>query len=435
MSAPENRVTWLSDSTVHDLIQRFPLPIALVDDAGEILIINECFERSYGSEALGSAPLRDLIKRPIPDWKSVRLRTRAHGKVDVQAQVLRVQRNPMLIINDAADPGLLRELDQLHRQVMALERLSATDFLTGAWNRAHLDRMIAAELDRSTRFKQPVSVVLFDIDHFKHINDTYGHPAGDSVLREIVQVVRGAIRSIDLLYRWGGEEFLALASATGYRQGAVLAEKLRCTVEQHRFAGVGSVTISVGVAEHLVGESAEDWFRRADEMLYQAKENARNRVCVDRRGSSDAWAAESGPAALRLVWQEAYECGEPRIDREHERLFELANALLDVSFSADSSSQAFDAALEELMASIAQHFADEESLLAERGYHDLELHRRLHARLLSRVEELKVSIAVGKSRLGTLVEFLANTLIAQHLFRADRQYFPLFRKQTALSEI
>jgi diguanylate cyclase (GGDEF)-like protein/hemerythrin-like metal-binding protein len=431
MNAPENRVTWLADSTVHDLIRRFSLPIALLDDAGEVLILNESFERSYGSEALGSAPLRKLIRSPIPDWQPVRLRSRSRGKVDVKAQVLRVQRNPMLIINDAADPGLLRELDQLHGQVMELERLSATDFLTGAWNRAHLDRVIASELDRSIRFKQPVSLILFDIDHFKHINDTYGHPAGDSVLREIVQVVRGSIRSIDTLYRWGGEEFVAVASATGYRQGAVLAEKLRRKVEEHRFAGVGSVTVSVGVAEHLVGESAENWFRRADEMLYQAKETARNRVCVDRRGSSDAWVAETSPAALRLVWLEGYECGEPRIDSEHRRLFELGNALLDASFSADSSPQDFNAALGELMACIVRHFAEEEELLAERGYEDLELHRQLHARLLSRVEELKVSITAGKTRLGSLVEFLANTLIAQHLFRADRQYFPLFQKPSA----
>jgi hemerythrin-like metal-binding protein len=166
-------------------------------------------------------------------------------------------------------------------------------------------------------------------------------------------------------------------------------------------------------------------------MLYRAKRGARNSVCVDRRGSSDIWLAESGPSALRLIWQEAYECGEPRIDREHRRLFELANALLDASFDIGSSPEAFNAVLEKLMRCISEHFAEEEALLAQHGYNDLERHRQLHARLLSRVEELRASIAAGKTRFGDLVEFLANTLIAQHLFRADRQYFPLFQKPVA----
>ncbi|HLJ20084.1 MAG TPA: diguanylate cyclase, partial [Stellaceae bacterium] len=327
--------------------------------------------------------------------------------------------------------GLLRELDHLHEKISELERLSSTDPLTGAWNRAHLDRVVATELDRSLRFKQPVTFILLDIDHFKQINDTHGHQAGDGVLCELVRVIGRAIRSIDTVYRWGGEEFVVVASATGYRQGAALAEKVRCRVEQHGFAGVGSVTVSVGVAEHVAGESAEIWFRRADEMLYRAKRGARNSVCVDRRGSSDIWVAASGRSALRLIWQEAYECGEPRIDCEHRRFFELANALLDASFDIDSSPEAIKAALENLILCISEHFTEEEALLAQHGYKDLERHRQLHARLLTRIEELRASIAAGKTRFGDLVEFLANTVIARHLFIADRQYFPLFQKSVA----
>src|ERR1019366_8731192 len=123
-------------------------------------------------------------------------------------------------------------------------------------------------------------------------HDTYGHQAGDCVLRELVQVIGTTIRSIDAVFRWGGEEFVVLASLTGYRDSATLAEKLRAKVEQHRFASVGPVTISLGVAEHIAGETAEIWFHRVDEALYRAKDDGRNRVCVDERGSSDIWAAE-----------------------------------------------------------------------------------------------------------------------------------------------
>ena len=210
--------------------------------------------------------------------------------------------------------------------------------------------MVASELDRSIRSRQPVSLILLDIDHFKRFNDTYGHQAGDAVLCELVQVIGTAMRSVDTLFRWGGEEFVVLASSTGYRGGATLAEKVRSKVEQHRFAIVGGVTISLGVAEHVATESAEIWFRRVDEALYRAKNGGRNRVCVDQRGSSDLWAAKSGPSVIRLVWQEPYECGEPTIDREHRELFELANVLLDASFKSKSSPEAFSAALEKLLA-------------------------------------------------------------------------------------
>lgn len=431
MNMPKNAIPWLADATVHDLIQRFPLPIALLDEAGAALLMNDRFERTFGSKALDSASLQEMIRGSVPGWQTVRVPGRQQGEIEVNAQVLRVEDNPVLILDDTTDPNMQREMNQLRAQIADLERLSSTDRLTGAWNRAHLDRVVAAELDRSMRSRQPVSLILLDIDHFKRVNDTLGHLAGDSVLCELVKVIGAAIRSVDTLFRWGGEEFVVLATATGYRAGATLAENIRAKVAQHRFTGVGSVTISLGVAEHIATESTEIWFRRVDEALYRAKEGGRNRVCVDERGSSDIWAAESGPSVIRLVWQEAYECGEPTIDREHRELFELANELLDASFTEDSSLQAFSTALEKLLAHIVRHFADEEDLLAQHGYADLEAHRAAHAGLLARAGELKASAAAGKATLGDLVNFLANTVVAQHLFKVDREYYPLFKKQSA----
>ena len=426
MNVPENDIAWLTDPAVRDLIQRFPLSIALLDAAGGALVLNDHFERGYGSEALDSASLQALMREPVSGWRTVRMPARGLGEVEVKAQLLRIQGHAMLIFDDATDPRLLLQLEQLHGQITELERISSTDRLTGAWNRAHLDRVIAAELDRSIRFRQSVSLILFDVDHFKRVNDTYGHQTGDSVLCELVQVIGTSIRSVDALFRWGGEEFVVLASSTGHRSAAKLAEKLRAGVEQHRFARVGLVTLSLGVAEHIATESTEIWFRRADDALYRAKSAGRNCVRVDQRGSSDAWAAENGASVIHLAWQEAYECGEPTIDREHRELFELANALLDASFKSESSPQTFSAALETLLTHIARHFVAEEALLAKHGYQHLEAHRLAHAGLLARAGELKASVAAGRSTFGDLVEFLANTVVAQHLFKADREFYPLF---------
>jgi len=203
---------------------------------------------------------------------------------------------------------------------------------------------------------------------------------------------------------------------------------LRSVVEKHAFAAVGPVTIGIGVAEHMASDSMASWFRRVDEALYRAKNEGRNRVCVDRHGSSDLWAAQGGASVLRLVWQEGYECGEPTIDRQHRELFSLANALLGAVSGPLPTPQASTAALDTFLEHVARHFSDEEALLAEHRYADLEAHRRAHAGLLARAAELKAAFEAGTSTLGDLVDFLANSVVAQHLFKADREYFPLFRK-------
>ena len=99
----------------------------------------------------------------------------------------------MLVLDEATDPGLLVQLDQLHQKITELEKRSSIDSLTGAWNRTHFDRVTVSELDRSLRFRQPVSLVMIDIDHFKRVNDTCGHRGGDTVLCELVQVIGAVI--------------------------------------------------------------------------------------------------------------------------------------------------------------------------------------------------------------------------------------------------
>jgi len=422
-------IEWLANPIVEDLIQRFPLPIALMSNSGGAVVLNNQFEKTFGRDGFDSALRQTLKRESDPGWRTVHLHDRKRGEIDVEAQVLRLLGDSMLILNDAADSTLLRQLEQLRGRVTELERRSSTDPLTRLWNRAHLDRVVRAELDRSMKYQQPVSLILLDIDHFKVVNDNFGHPAGDSVLCELAEVIAGAVRSIDTLFRWGGEEFVVMAASTGYRGAAALAERIRTEIERHHFAGVGSVTISLGVAEHMAPESADIWFNRVDVELYRAKKYGRNRVCVDRQGSSDVWATQS-LSVIRLVWQEAYECGQPKIDSQHRELFELANVLLDASFKAESEPAALGEALDDLLAHIVQHFADEEELLQQHHYDDFVLHQRAHRQLLRRAERLKNAVAAGETTLGNLVEFLANSVVAQHLFKADRDYFPLFEKET-----
>ncbi|WP_254956737.1 MULTISPECIES: GGDEF domain-containing protein [unclassified Cyanobium] len=163
----------------------------------------------------------------------------------------------------------------------ALERLASTDGLTGLWNRRELDERVRREIDRADRYGDDLSLVLYDIDHFKTINDRFGHPAGDRVLVELGRRLRSQLRESDGLGRWGGEEFLVLMPHSSGEEARRLAEKLRRLVAETPVEDVGTVTASFGVAQRRPQEPAEAWFRRVDGALYRAKQAGRNRVELD----------------------------------------------------------------------------------------------------------------------------------------------------------
>jgi two-component system cell cycle response regulator len=161
-------------------------------------------------------------------------------------------------------------------------RVQAThDPLTGLWNRAAILDILRRELARSKRERSPVSVVIADVDHFKHINDTLGHLAGDSVLRQVTARMQSVMRPYDALGRYGGEEFLVIAPGSDQDGAHGLAERLRSSVCDSPLPvseGVISVTISLGVVATQGLEEVETLIRAADDALYRAKERGRNRV-------------------------------------------------------------------------------------------------------------------------------------------------------------
>ena len=159
-----------------------------------------------------------------------------------------------------------------------LVRIAITDPLTGVWNRRHFVQVATAEREKCLRYQQPLSMLLLDIDHFKHINDGFGHPTGDRVLVDLSQRLVRVLRKGDVLARWGGEEFVVILPHCAVGAAMALAEKLRALVAAEDFAEVGRVTVSLGVAEFCRDESLEDWFKRVDLALYAAKSGGRNAV-------------------------------------------------------------------------------------------------------------------------------------------------------------
>ncbi|MFO7859952.1 MAG: transporter substrate-binding domain-containing protein [Desulfosalsimonas sp.] len=161
-----------------------------------------------------------------------------------------------------------------------LERLSVTDALTGIFNRLKTEDLLLGEIRRIRRTRQPFSVIMLDVDHFKQINDSYGHQTGDHVLKQITGLLHANIRQADSIGRWGGEEFLVLCPDTSIKGAVILAQHLRNSVAGQQFSAAGRVTCSFGVAEYHPGEGITQLLRRVDRAMYLAKQRGRNRVEV-----------------------------------------------------------------------------------------------------------------------------------------------------------
>lgn len=161
--------------------------------------------------------------------------------------------------------------------------MATTDPLTGAYNRREWFKRIEVETIRAARTQTPLCVIMLDLDHFKNINDTYGHQAGDEVLKWVSAKMHKALRASDILCRYGGEEFLIMAPETDIEKSTFLAERIRLLIEEEPVNSKEAqihVTVSLGVAQYQPNETHEHMIFRADKALYQAKHNGRNRVCV-----------------------------------------------------------------------------------------------------------------------------------------------------------
>jgi diguanylate cyclase (GGDEF)-like protein len=195
-----------------------------------------------------------------------------------------------------------KEVDQVHEKRKALEKEILIDPLTGVSNRRALKERLKSELYRFQRYRQFFSMILFDVDRFKQINDQYGHWAGDRCLKEIIKRIKPILRETDFIGRWGGDEFLVVFPGTDLDSAVAVAERLRKMIENTRFVYHKqeiSLTVSIGVTEIMdTDQSQETVFNRVDKAMYKAKKAGRNKVAMI-GNESDAGVAK--PVTLQLM--------------------------------------------------------------------------------------------------------------------------------------
>ncbi|MFW9077836.1 GGDEF domain-containing protein [Pseudomonas sp. P2757] len=157
------------------------------------------------------------------------------------------------------------------------------DPLTGTGNRIAMEQTLQREIEMSRRHQQPLSLLMLDIDHFKRVNDSHGHSAGDDVLKAVAASIKGQLRNVDMVFRYGGEEFLILLSNTSRDAAAMVGERLRSAAQAQEYYAndqLIELTVSLGCSTLLPGESADSLLRRADSALYVAKREGRNRLAM-----------------------------------------------------------------------------------------------------------------------------------------------------------
>jgi diguanylate cyclase len=395
-----SRTTNLISIQVALLALAFALGWALLSQMKELRRSTEAAQSTRQAEATGQA--RDLEHLVQERSAGLSERLRELGEARRAAE--------------AANLGLQRALNEL-------EQAASTDRLTGAWNRRRFEEAVHAEMALAQRRRDPLCLLMFDLDHFKRVNDTFGHGTGDRVLATTAQTIRQHLRVSDALVRWGGEEFLVMAPATRLEGALGLAEKLRAAQEAVVFPGAGQVTMSLGVSEYALGEELEAWVERTDQALYRAKSEGRNRVVAAPAPEFPGLEPIPERSLLEVVWEEAYASGHALIDAQHRRLFQLASSLLTVATEGRPLTDV-SLRLETLLAHTAQHFHDEEALLREAHYPDLAAHAKVHANLLGRARQLQAEVQAGELDLGRLVSFLAMDLVKGHLLTEDQSHFP-----------
>ena len=319
----------------------------------------------------------------------------------------------------------------LQQMVFELEQVASTDRLTGAWNRRRLEESVRGEMERMARYGDSLCLLLIDVDRFKPINDQYGHAVGDAVLQRLTALLQGALRKVDSLSRWGGEEFVVLCPNTSRSTASAVAERLRREVAANHFATVGSVSVSIGVAECAAGESWEEWFARADAALYRAKSEGRNQVQVapEQAGQADS---DGYVVAnfVQLVWRAAYECGNEIVDRGHRQLFADANRLLAALLS-DQSAEQLGMIVDQLLTDVVEHFRDEEAVISAAGFPAAAEHLLLHAALTAEAHRLLDHYRSGTRGVGDVFQFLAYEVVTKHMLGADRLFFGYLRPAAA----
>jgi two-component system, cell cycle response regulator len=283
------------------LVELLPNPLWVKDLAGHYRLYNQAFREFFGidAEAWVGHSAEEVLGRHLPPEEldsDCRVLDGSSRREEFETTIPDHAGRPRaLLVTKAALPadgvvpngiiGIAADITERKSLERELRRLATMDSLTGVPNRRHFSTLAHQEMERANRYDLPLSVIMLDVDHFKTVNDSWGHAIGDEMLKAVTAAIQGELREVDVLGRMGGEEFALLLPQTGIGGAAQVAERLRSAVAAIRLPlaeGCLEATISLGVTTRLEGEAQfEHLLGRADRAMYEAKQAGRNRVAIE----------------------------------------------------------------------------------------------------------------------------------------------------------
>lgn len=321
-------------------------------------------------------------------------------------------------IKEISFEGILLNIQLKKEYEKELINLASVDPLTNLYNRRHFEETVKQEILRTKRYDHKLSMILFDLDHFKQINDQFGHIVGDEILHVITSIASECIRSTDTLARWGGEEFSILLPETPIQGAFQVAEKIRLQIAEYTHPMVPKISASFGISEFQMTESYIEWFERVDRNLYLAKDNGRNQVY----GLSKDF--DSIDHLIKLNWHNSFRSGNTIIDDQHKELFNIANAIISNSMKI-ASENAQRHAVEAFYEYVKKHFEDEVYILKEVGYPEdqLEAHIASHNKLLVSIQSKISKSDLTSEEVLKIGMMLIQEVVYEHMIQEDSKYF------------
>lgn len=404
----------------------------IANPQGVLLKVNHEFERvlGYTIEELEGTNFFDLIHpEDIPITKIAMETLAAQNQVRKVTNRYRCKDGTYKTLEWNAVPNgsyffsTARDVTEYIEKESTLRIAAVTDPLTGLFNRQFLYERIQTEIDKAKETNKPLSMISVDIDHFKYVNDIWGHPIGDEVLERTANMLKLQLRTSDFLARVGGEEFLAIVLNAGVTEAFTIAERMRQVLYDNPHPRVGRVTASFGVAQLELQENFNHWYKRADDAVYLAKEQGRNRTVIAGEPGK-----ETTSNSLYMTWDNSLNSGEHRIDDQHQNLLQVGNKLVFLALSGAEPLK-ISRQIDELLIHITRHFATEEAILRRYQYSGLKEHMKIHRELEQKTAEIAREYLEKNAHSPIFLSFVINDLIVGHLREEDTKFFYLFQKK------
>lgn len=429
--------------------QHAAIGMALVATTGEWLMVNNslCKLLGYTEQELLSKNFRD-ITHPldvVQDTQyidsllngvrdSYHKEKRYHHK---DGRIIHVLLSVSLVRNTSQEPlffiSQIQDITEQKELEKTLVKIAKEDPLTGVCNRRCFTELTTREIARVNRFNEKGVLLMIDVDHFKKINDTYGHAAGDVALKQMASLCENQLRSFDVFGRLGGEEFCVFLSKTDPLTGYKIGERLRKAIEKMQVvtqAGTFSFTVSIGgIAFAGNGHSIDRLLNLADAELYKAKASGRNNVIIRKDASLNKAVQRLEQGFIHLEWHEEYECGHKIIDSQHKNLFILGNELL-AQLSIQREAKNILPLVEKCLIEVAAHFRTEEKVMESIGYPHVNEHKAIHEELLQQARSLIQNPIKLNFDFSKLLHFLVIDIVHNHLMHEDRKFFPLIQQSS-----